>query len=236
MHVTIFFLFKKNIGLNMENASLPSRQFLFTELATQFVQSCLSVPSMHGKLSMYVTSVLGRNILNVPPLNFLFISHHSYAYPLMDMQSSDFETKFNKIASFAHLASIPFITYAAHIHYLSASSAIAKGIVYGVHCTAMMILTLAPGCWSNTMTLRSYIDLSFDPSKSDLSEEGRTIINQKAERVQSIALAVSAIAINIVTGNPIMANAVAYPLATIVGVAAAHFFHNRSQQVVTSNQ
>lgn len=210
---------------------LPSPQFRKMEVVTQLIHSCLAVPSISGKITMFLTSGLGRGFPLVPPLqNMLYLP--STAVNLLIGNS---EKNYRRFSWLAPLTSIPLVTYAAHISYLSAYSAIAKGIVLGVHCTAMMVFTIAPASWSGIISLRGSIHaLIIDPSKYNISAEELAKFKMQVEKVQSVTFAVSSIAINVITGNPIIANAVAYPLAAIAAAASARFFLDRSVQAAVA--
>lgn len=216
----------------MSNPLLSSVEFNKIQVATQLIQSCLVVPSISAKITIFVTSVFARSIPTIPPLNQMFFLPSSAVYSLI----GNSEKNYSRFSWLAPLTSIPLVTYAAHISYLSASSAIAKGIVYGVHSTALMVFTLSPDSWSGLITLRSSIHaIIIDPSKYNISAGERAKLNKQAETVQSVTFAVSAIAINVITGNPIIANAVAYSLASIAAVVSVRLFLDRSAKATFTN-
>lgn len=214
---------------------MPSPKFLKTEVATQFVQSCLLVPSIPAKITMFVASVIAHNIPLIPPLHQVLYLPSSLVYSITGIQAPECEKKLRRIGWIAPVAGIALATFAAHISYLSVSSALMKGVIYGVHSVAIMMFTVSPASWSGLITLRSCLhDLFLDPSKYNIESTELRKINQTTENITALTFAISSIALSVICGNPILANAIAYPIATIVAIASTRFLMNRAQKIAVS--
>ncbi|MCE2982973.1 MAG: hypothetical protein LW832_05350 [Parachlamydia sp.] len=216
----------------MYHPLMPSPKFLNTEVATQFVQSCLFVPTIPAKITMFVASIIARNIPLIPPLHKILYLPSSLVFSVTGIQAPECEKKLRRIGCMAPVAGIALATFAAHISYLSFSSAAIKGVIFGVHSAAMMMFTVSPASWSGLITLRSCLHgLLIDPSKYNIESTELRKINQTTENITALTFAISAIALSVICANPILANAIAYPIATNVAIASTRFLMSRAQKI-----
>jgi hypothetical protein len=105
---------------------------------------------------------------------------------------------------FMSLSRIAIISFTSYKIY-SMPSFLIRGYIYGVHTTAMMLFS-----HSLTNSFRIREDLLIDSSR--------------AEKAASITFMVSSISLTLIFQNPILANTVAYSLASLVKMTAMRYF------------
>ena len=210
----------------MRHPLLPSLQFSRLEFISKVTQSWLLAPSIPAKISLFLANIISQNIVLVPPIHNILWIPSMLIYSITGDSSSEVESKLNKIKWIAPVASIALTTLIAHVSYLSVSSAIMKGSITGVHSIAMMMFTVSPASWAGLITLKSCLwQLPHAGQTDNFDVNVLHRIRGITKNIEALTFAVSSIALTVLTANPIIANAIAYPTASLVSAVASRLIY-----------
>lgn len=223
-----------NTGFVSSDLIFPSSEFLKAELFSGIVQSIVGASSIKEKailyLGRYVGTVVGFSAATFDPV-FLITGTPANHLPSLITHKIATVTGYNgnygirNISLVVLTASIGLWTLSAYISYQSATSLLVKGFIAGTHSIAMMFFSYlsnsAPSL--GLLSLRTSLkELVVDSERFIERDSLSRLIDiaEKAETVSSVAFFVSSIAFTVLLQNPILANAIAYPITAITNILA----------------
>jgi len=174
-----------------------------------------------GHIPFAVCSTLSQSLCYTPlSLPLFYPSHMTY------LLAGNNENTLGKIAWIAPVSGVFLLNLIGRVSYDLMSNSFLKGTVYGLHSTAMGMLTNIPsGGWAGLITLRkvlgSYTQL---PSAlKQLSKNSVDSIGKKSEIVSSATFITASLAASFFGGFHVMtANMIGHIAAAITKVASAH--------------
>lgn len=97
-------------------------------------------------------------------------------------------------------------TLVAYKLYAMSTSFVAQGLICGVHHIAMRLFSYG-------------LVRPFSSGRDSLTMEQSSLIDSRSENIASAVLVISSVALTLILHNPILANAIAYPLASLTKIA-----------------
>lgn len=201
----------------------PSNRVYIYQSAVEVAQAADfadSTASLTNGLVFFLSAKVASFVTLIPPIAYLPFLPSRLVYKLF----GDDENTFHKISWIAPVLGITVASLAAYKFYAMSSSPAVKRFICGIHSTAMMFFAYAPPSASGLglITLKnSFKSLIFDANRFiHLEQEQLSLIEKRAEITASLAFLISSISLTVILKNPIVANTVAYPLASFVKIAA----------------
>ncbi len=197
---------------------LPSNTFSGSQFLQEITQTACVAPSLSRGIDFYVSQKVASLITFIPP--FTFIPYLPSA--LVQYIAGKDEDTFNKISWLAPVSGITIASLAAHKFYAMSNNFLTKGFICGAHSTAMMLFTYVSADWIGFITLKSNLkDLILNKDRlTHLEHKELTLLDARTETITSVAFLVSNISLTLIFKNPILANTVSYPLASLVKIVA----------------
>jgi hypothetical protein len=216
----------------MTNPLAPSSQFAENHRWQAIAQGIIVTSfSPLRALGFGVTYVLGNRVSYTPVVGQALLFSTRIACAIGD-GSERFMKKFSWIAPTIGMTAV---TLAARISYGSSTLVLAKGLITGVHAGVMSIFSMSHIAEEHgVFTLKNSIMRLVLPDtlSESLSWEQLAEVSEKTETMASTASLVASLALTLLGGNVIIANAVAYTLAPIVKVAGMYVLGKKAQYEV----
>ncbi|MEI8300809.1 MAG: hypothetical protein WCG10_04255 [Chlamydiota bacterium] len=203
---------------------LPSQKFLTTQNYTQLAQTIFAAPTWGSRIVFALSSKFSEHLCLLRPVVHLI----SFSSTLVHRASLNADGSTNvitlkKISWIAPVSGIVISSLAAYKLYVLPSSFLIKGAIAGIHSSCMLLFSYAPNSTRAFSLISLKTDLKdriLDTHKfQQLGQARLKQINDNAELTASTIFAVSNIAITCLSQNPILGNAIAYPLAAITKIA-----------------
>ncbi len=203
---------------------LPLQNFSKIQDYTQLAQTIFAAPTWGSRIVFALSSKFSEILPFLDPITTLFYIPSALVYKASENQNGSANQKFfKKISWIAPVSGILIYSLAAYKLYALPSSFLIKGAITGIHSTAMLFFSYAPSSASMLGLISLKTDLKnrvIDPSRfQNLARDRLQQIKDHAELTACVIFAISNIAITCLSQNPILGNAVAYPLAAITKVA-----------------
>lgn len=223
----------------------PTDPFIYGEKFKMAAQS-LCVATSFGTSSIK-SSLIGAVIFaSAHFLGCKFTIRNSYSKNLLNLPSKivyenagNHGKNFRKIYWLAPIVGIAASSLAAYNLYNRPYFSLVKGGICGAYSVAMnhfsdLPLKVMEEKEVNVFTLRDCLSASItDPERfKSLNVEKVRSIEKTANIAASVVLAVSGVAATVFFLNPILGDAVAYPLAAVTRVAVEHFLKVRESNLV----
>jgi hypothetical protein len=202
---------------------MPSQNFLSTQNYTELAQTIFAAPSWGPRIVFALSSKAASKLFTLSSISHLFFIPSNLMYKASKNPNGTTDTVFLKKHSWiAPVAGMLIYSLIAYKLYALPSSFLVKGAIAGIHSAALLVLSCSPfHQHSRIISLTS--DLKnraiFCVDSHGLSEEVIKNLHHRSELVACAVFAVSNIAITCLSQNPILGNAIAYPLAAITKVA-----------------
>lgn len=203
-------------SLEKNHPVFPSSLFRSYQNTLQLVQMAYVANSFTQGLAFFASQTFAQVICyNRPVIDLAFLPSS-----LVDKLSRNNQETHRKISWLAPVLGITVSTLAAYKFYAMSTSFLVNGLICGAHHTAMTLFSYKfPGNLNQV-----FID-STDFASLDLKHTSQ--INSNSEKLASIVFLISSISLTLLLHNPILANAIAYPLLSITKVAAINLMIRR---------
>ncbi len=182
-------------------------------------------PSVPEAVFYFSCKLAGRFVTTLQPFDKLVKAPSTIYRFIVGDNENNLNTILKDTSSFksliiAPIAGIAIFTAVAFAGYNAVGSFAAKGAIAGIHTMAMLLFSRAAATEKdkfislNLCLRRLFINDHAMISKQDCD---------KARIISFIVMAITSLSVTILTQNPILASAVAYPLSAVVNVDYLRF-------------
>ncbi len=203
-----------------------TESFKTAEGLRSFAQLLLAAYSMRGCLAHGLGRYIGFMATLMSPLA-LIIYVPDMIYSLI--RGEEKEGKDLKIRWLFPLCGMAAMSALAHLSFTRLTSNILKGIVTGIHAVA--VGTIANGAMFGGFSLKGALITGFLDRKKFVEKfdyKTMRITENTADDVTAIAFLTANLALTYLTRNPILADAISYPIAAAIKPLALYIFGTRA--------
>lgn len=207
----------RNLKMISQHPLLLCERFRFTQRVQEVVQTVCLVKSFTEGLTFYLSQKVAQFIVSFQPFAMIPFWTSALIYKV----SEDNESLLRKICWIAPVTGIAISSLAAYKLYAVSTTFLVKGAITGVHSFAMTMFGYSPFS-AGFLGLISLTDVAktwfLNPNRFG-SIGQKSLISSRSETVAALAFFVASISLTIILKNPILANTVAYTLASLTKVA-----------------